>query len=133
MSKQDTGLDEVLAAMFVPARLLLEGRAQPFEDETFANFRGQLEDDLRIAVKGYRGPNGFVNKMKVVRNWSPKQSRAVANIFRAHLRGEEIPYNGPRRKGSTHPGPKKAVRPEPVKMMTYEELLDELKLVKGES
>jgi len=88
MSTQDTKLAEALKVLQPAATTILSTRPMDFTDETYVGFQSMLDLPMRDVLRVYEGTNKFLVDVRGKVAWSPRQSRAVANILRRALRGE---------------------------------------------
>lgn len=95
----DTNMAEVLANLQPTAEVILKARDKDFTNEDYPPFDGLLTDALRQAMSHYHGGDFFIRNMRDANKpWTTGQARAVANIVRRHLRGED------RKAGGNHLG-----------------------------
>jgi hypothetical protein len=88
----DTKLAEAMKILQPTAEAILKHRATDFTDAEIIPFQPLLEFPLREVLAVYEGTNSFLMDLRRKQNWTNRQCRAVANIFRRELRGE----NGPK-------------------------------------
>lgn len=84
----DTKLVEALDALQPTAATILKNRPMPFEDGSYPGFQPLLDEPMRQVLRVYEGSNHFLRDQRSNKSWTPRQSRAVANILRSALRGE---------------------------------------------
>lgn len=88
MSTQDTMLVEALKALQPAAEAIIKNRSVPFVDADYPPFQNLLDVPMREVLHQYAGTNSFLRDVRRKQPWTPRQSRAVAEILRRELRGE---------------------------------------------
>jgi hypothetical protein len=92
----DTKLAEALKVLQPAANTILSSRPMDFDDATYQGFQELLDAPMREVLNVYEGRNSFLLDIRRKRDlktgqfakWTPRQSRAVANILRRELRNE---------------------------------------------
>lgn len=85
----DTKLAEALKVLQPAAHSILSTRVVDFEDDHYTGFQQILDAPMREVLAVYGGKNTFLYSVRTKNSWSPRQSRAVANIMRRGLRDEQ--------------------------------------------
>jgi len=84
----DTKLAEALEVLQPTAHVILSSRPMDFTDENYVGFQPLLDQPMREVLAAYEGTGRFLRDLRAYKTWTPRQSRALANVFRQALRGE---------------------------------------------
>jgi len=88
----DTKLAQALTVLEPTAEAILKNRGTDFTDQDIVPFQPLLDFPMRKVLASYEGTNSFLMDLRRKPNWTNRQARAVANIMRRELRGENSKF-----------------------------------------